>query len=54
LPALFDFVAAFVVVSVIWSNPRNAVLGAALMALGIPPFLFWRRQNRPLAVAIVK
>jgi APA family basic amino acid/polyamine antiporter len=54
LPALFDLVAAFVVVSVIWSNPRNAVLGAALMALGVPAFLFWRRQNRAPAVAIMK
>ena len=51
LPALFDLIAAFVVVSVIWSNPRNAVLGAVLMALGVPAFLFWRRQNRAPAVA---
>src|SRR5206468_2908090 len=27
LPALFDIIAAFVVVSVIWSSPRNAALG---------------------------
>ena len=54
LPALFDLVAAFVVVSVIWSNPRNAVLGAVLMALGIPAFVFWRRQNRAPAVALGK
>jgi basic amino acid/polyamine antiporter, APA family len=54
LPALFDVIAAFVVVSVIWSNPRNAALGAVLMALGVPAFLFWRRQSRPPAVAIVR
>jgi len=54
LPALFDLVAAFVVVSVIWSNPRNAILGVVLMALGVPAFLFWRRQNRAPAMAIVK
>jgi APA family basic amino acid/polyamine antiporter len=46
LPALFDLVAAFVVVSAIWSNPRNAMLGVVLMALGVPAFLYWRRQNR--------
>ncbi len=51
LPALFDIIAAFVVVSVIWSNPRNAALGVVLMALGIPAFLFWRRLNRLSVVA---
>jgi APA family basic amino acid/polyamine antiporter len=49
LPALFDLVAAFVVVSAIWSNPRNAMLGVVLMALGVPAFLYWRRQNRVAA-----
>ena len=46
LPALFVITAAFVVASAIWSNPRNALLGALLIALGVPAFLFWRRQNR--------
>jgi basic amino acid/polyamine antiporter, APA family len=54
LPALFDIIAAYVVVSVIWSNPRNAALGVVLMALGIPAFLFWRRQSRAPAVPIVR
>lgn len=45
LPALFVIVAAYVVASAILSNPRNALLGALLIALGIPAFLFWRRQN---------
>jgi APA family basic amino acid/polyamine antiporter len=45
LPALFVIVAVYVVVSAILSNPRNAMLGALLIALGIPAFLFWRRQN---------
>jgi APA family basic amino acid/polyamine antiporter len=46
LPALFVMIAAYVVISAIWSNPRNAVLGALLIALGVPAFLFWRRQSR--------
>jgi APA family basic amino acid/polyamine antiporter len=46
LPGLFVMIAAYVVVSAIWSNPRNALLGALLIALGVPAFLFWRRQNR--------
>jgi basic amino acid/polyamine antiporter, APA family len=45
LPALFVIVAVYVVASAILSNPRNALLGALLIALGIPAFLFWRRQN---------
>ena len=51
LPALFVIVAAYVVVSAIWSNPRNALLGALLIALGVPAFLFWRNQSRVGAVA---
>jgi APA family basic amino acid/polyamine antiporter len=46
LPALFVIIAAYVVVSAIWSNPRNALLGALLIGLGVPAFLFWRRQKR--------
>ena len=52
LPALFDIVAAFVVVSAFWSNPRNAMLGVILMALGVPAFFYWRRQNRTLAATV--
>ncbi|HUQ99480.1 MAG TPA: amino acid permease [Gemmatimonadaceae bacterium] len=44
LPALFVVVAAFVVLSAIWSNPRNAALGVVLIAAGIPAFLFWRQS----------
>jgi APA family basic amino acid/polyamine antiporter len=48
LPALFVITAAFVVVSVIWSNPRNAALGMILMGVGIPAFIFWRGKNRAI------
>jgi basic amino acid/polyamine antiporter, APA family len=44
-PALFVVAAAFVVYSSIVSNPRNAVVGASLIALGIPAFLYWRRRR---------
>jgi len=40
-PALFVLAAAFVVYSSIVSNPRNAAIGAGLIALGIPAFLYW-------------
>jgi APA family basic amino acid/polyamine antiporter len=43
-PALFVLAAAFVVYSAIASNPRNAAVGAGLIALGIPAFLYWRSR----------
>ena len=43
-PALFVAAAAFVVYSAIASNPKNAAIGAGLIALGVPAFLFWRRR----------
>ena len=44
-PALFVLAAAFVVYSSIVSNPRNAAIGAGLIALGIPAFLYWRHRR---------
>jgi APA family basic amino acid/polyamine antiporter len=48
LPAMFVVASAFVVFSVVLSNPRNALLGVGLMALGVPAFLFWRRSAHQL------
>jgi APA family basic amino acid/polyamine antiporter len=47
-PALFVLAAAYVVFSSITSNPRNAAIGAGLIALGIPAFLYWRRRGRSI------
>ena len=44
LPGLFCIVAVYVVVSAIWSNPRNALLGVVLIALGTPAYAYWKRQ----------
>ena len=44
-PALFVLAAAYVVVSSVKSNPANTLKGAALIALGIPVFLFWRSRK---------
>jgi APA family basic amino acid/polyamine antiporter len=46
-PAVFVLAAGYVVVSVVVSNPKNAGLGAALIASGVPAFLFWRRPVSP-------
>ena len=49
LPAAFIVVCAYVMLSSVRSGPRNALLGAALIALGVPVYFAWRR--RPLDVA---
>ncbi|HTI06743.1 MAG TPA: amino acid permease [Gemmatimonadales bacterium] len=46
-PALFVLAAAFVVASAIASNPRNAAIGAGLIALGVPAFFAWRTRRTP-------
>ena len=46
VPAFFVLAAAFAVVSTVWSGPRNAALGAVIIASGIPAYLWWRRTAR--------
>jgi APA family basic amino acid/polyamine antiporter len=45
-PLFFILVAIFAVWSSIVSNPRNAAIGAALIASGIPVYLYWSRSRR--------
>ncbi len=45
LPSLFVAAAAFVVVSSIVSNPRNALYGTLLIGAGVPAFLGWARRR---------
>ena len=47
-PALFVLAAVYVVASSVASNPRNAAIGAGLLALGVPVFLFWRARGARL------
>jgi len=42
---IFVLAAAYVVFSAIISNTRNAAIGAGLIALGIPAFLYWRNRS---------
>ncbi|HEV8264882.1 MAG TPA: amino acid permease [Gemmatimonadales bacterium] len=44
-PALFVLAAAYTVVSAVASNPKNAAIGAGLIALGVPAYLYWRRRG---------
>jgi APA family basic amino acid/polyamine antiporter len=45
-PALFIIAAVYVVAGSISSNPRNALLGVLILALGVPVFRFWRGRSR--------
>jgi len=42
---LFIAAAIYVVIGSIMSNPGNAARGAALLALGVPVFMYWNRQR---------
>jgi APA family basic amino acid/polyamine antiporter len=41
-PALFVAASFFVVASAVAANPRNALIGALLLALGVPVYWYWR------------
>ena len=45
VPGLFVVAAAFVVISSVVSNPGNALIGSALIGLGVPVYLYWRRTS---------
>lgn len=42
--ALFIAACGAIVAFSIWTHPLNSLIGYVIMALGVPPFLFWRRQ----------
>jgi APA family basic amino acid/polyamine antiporter len=44
-PALFVASAIYVVASSVASNPRNAAIGAFLLLLGIPVYLYWKART---------
>jgi APA family basic amino acid/polyamine antiporter len=45
-PLIFIAAAFYVVLGSVASNPGNALKGTALIALGIPVYLFWERRKR--------
>jgi len=44
---LFVLASVYVVIGAIVSNPHNALRGAAVLALGVPVFLWWSRRRTP-------
>ena len=45
VPGLFVAVAVLIVGSVLWTNPVRSGLGFALLAIGVPAYLFWSRRS---------
>lgn len=45
LPLLFILAAGYVVIGSVASNPANAGRGAAILALGVPIYLFWKART---------
>ena len=45
VPALFVLVAVVMVGSVLWTNPVRSLLGFALLAAGVPAYLYWSRRR---------
>ena len=45
LPALFVLVAVWIVASVLWTNPLRSGLGVAILATGVPAYLYWNRRK---------
>ncbi len=45
VPAFFVAAAAFTVISTVLSNPGNAALGGAIIAAGVPVYLWWRSRR---------
>jgi APA family basic amino acid/polyamine antiporter len=37
---------ALTVIATVWNNPVNSLIGYAILAAGIPAFLYWRRADR--------
>jgi APA family basic amino acid/polyamine antiporter len=45
VPVLFVCVAALLLVSTLQTRPRESLMGLGLMALSVPFYFFWKRQN---------
>jgi APA family basic amino acid/polyamine antiporter len=43
--ALFILASLLVVASSFWAYPINSLIGYAILLIGVPPFLFWRRRR---------
>ena len=54
IPVFFVTAAAFTVASTVASNPKNAALGAVVIAAGVPAYVWWQRKSRIARMAADK
>jgi APA family basic amino acid/polyamine antiporter len=47
----FILACVLVIAATFWSYPIDSLIGYGLLALGVPPYLYWRRANRAGAQA---
>jgi APA family basic amino acid/polyamine antiporter len=45
VPLLFVIVATWFVVNTLITNPADSMVGLVLLALGLPFFLYWKKQT---------
>ncbi len=46
VPGAFVAMSAWFVLSTLWGQPKQALAGGALLALGVPAYLLWRKGKR--------
>ena len=48
---LFVLICVVVVIASFWTHPVDSLIGYVLMAVGVAPYLYWRRANGKAALA---
>jgi APA family basic amino acid/polyamine antiporter len=43
VPVLFIAICTWLILTTIWNSPKQSAIGLALVALGLPVYLYWRR-----------
>ncbi|HEX7842621.1 MAG TPA: amino acid permease, partial [Kofleriaceae bacterium] len=51
LPVVFSLAGLGIVANMFVSDPRNALIGSAIIALGVPVYVVWRRWTAPVTGA---
>ena len=46
---LFVAACAITIVATVWNNPKNSLIGYAILLAGVPACLYWQRKNRSAA-----
>jgi len=46
VPLLYILVSTWLILTTIWNTPKQSGIGLALIALGLPVYLYWQRSNK--------